>query len=76
MKTLVASAVLCLFCALAGSTRAQTLDLNLPQMGEPADQIMSQREEQALGQRFMLQIRAHLPLVDDIELNQIGRAHV
>jgi predicted Zn-dependent protease len=74
MKTLVATVLLSFFCGLAGSTRAQTLDLNLPQMGEPADQVMSQREEQALGQRFMLQIREHLPLVDDIELNQYVQA--
>ncbi len=70
MKTTIAALLLSFVVAFSGESRAQTLDLNLPQMGEPADQVMSLREEQALGRRFMLQIRAHLPLVDDIELNQ------
>lgn len=44
--------------------------LNLPSMGEPADQVMSPRQEKALGRGFMRQIRQHLKLVDDIELNE------
>lgn len=44
--------------------------LNLPNMGEPADQVMSPRQEKELGRGFMRQIRQHLKLVDDTELNE------
>jgi len=43
--------------------------LNLPQMGEPADLVMSPRDEKRIGRGFMRQIRAHLPLVEDPEVN-------
>ena len=43
--------------------------LNLPQMGEPADVVMSPRDEKRIGRGFMRQIRTHLNLVDDPEVN-------
>lgn len=43
--------------------------LNLPQMGEPADQVMSPRDEQSIGRNYMRQIRQHLVLNTDTELN-------
>ncbi|OED42306.1 hypothetical protein AB833_06530 [Chromatiales bacterium (ex Bugula neritina AB1)] len=43
--------------------------LNLPLMGEPADQVMSPRDELAIGRDYMRQIRQHLNLVSDSELN-------
>ena len=43
---------------------------NLPNMGEPADTALSPVEEQHLGAQFMRQIRAQLPLVKDVQLNE------
>ena len=43
---------------------------NLPNMGEPADSALSPVEEQQLGAQFMRQIRAQLPLVKDVQLNE------
>lgn len=41
----------------------------MPEMGEPADQVMSPRDERKIGRSYMLQIRQHLDLVTDIEVN-------
>lgn len=49
------------------STHAQQ---NLPAMGEPADAALSLVEEQLLGAQFMRQIRAGLPLVRDVQINE------
>ena len=60
---------------LAGSLTASTNlgatnpRLNLPQMGEPADLVMSPREEKRIGRDYMRQIRTHLNLVTDPEVN-------
>lgn len=43
---------------------------NLPNMGEPADNALSPVEEQQLGAEFMRQIRAQLPLIKDVQLNE------
>ena len=43
--------------------------LNLPQMGEPADTVLSPRQEKRLGRSFMRQIRAQLDLITDPEVN-------
>ncbi len=43
---------------------------NLPDMGEPADSALSPLEERELGARFMRQIRAHLPLIRDVQLTE------
>lgn len=43
---------------------------NLPNMGEPADSALSPLEERDLGAQFMRQIRASLPLVRDVQLNE------
>lgn len=43
---------------------------NLPSMGEPADTALSPIEERELGARFMRQIRAQLPLIKDVQLNE------
>lgn len=43
--------------------------LNLPQMGEPADLVMSPRDEKRIGRGYMRQIRTHLDLVTDPEVN-------
>lgn len=43
---------------------------NLPSMGEPADSALSPLEERELGAQFMRQIRARLPLIRDVQLNE------
>lgn len=43
---------------------------NLPIMGEPADSALSPLEERELGAQFMRQIRARLPLIRDVQLNE------
>ncbi len=50
--------------ALSPAAPAQ-LDLSLPDMGEPADQAMTQADEQRLGTEFMRELRRSLPLVED-----------
>lgn len=54
---------------LPGSSAADPT-LNLPQMGEPADQVMSLRDEKRIGRSFMRQIRRQVRLVRDPEVNQ------
>ena len=47
--------------------------LNLPGLGEPADQVMSPRDEKRIGRSFMRQIRAQLDLVTDPEVNDYAQ---
>jgi predicted Zn-dependent protease len=62
-------------CALTGITLvtspvAGSNDrLNLPQMGEPADLVMSPSDEKHIGQGYMRKIRQYLDLVTDTEIN-------
>jgi len=61
-----------LFCGLALSAAAAlTLaQQNLPNMGEPADNALSPIQERALGAGFMRQIRASVPLIRDVQLQE------
>lgn len=43
---------------------------NLPQMGEPVDQTLSPAQERQIGQQFMRQARAQLPIIEDNQLNE------
>jgi len=43
---------------------------NLPSMGEPADTALSPAEEQQLGAQLMRQIRARVPLVQDVQITE------
>ena len=43
---------------------------NLPDIGNSAELLMSPEDERRLGQSFMRQVRAALPLVDDITSNE------
>ena len=56
-------------CATSGAAPQ-----NLPDMGEPADATLSPLEEQRLGDEFMRQIRAGLPLVRDVQLEEYIQA--
>lgn len=48
-----------------GQARAQQ---NLPSMGEPADASLSPRAERQLGEQFMRQVRASVPIIRDAQL--------
>ncbi len=43
---------------------------NLPQIGEPADAALSPALEREIGKSFMRQIRARVPMVRDIQVNE------
>jgi len=68
-KNLVASAMLTSALLATVETSAAYPRLNLPQMGEPADLVMSPRDEKRIGRGYMRQIRTHLNLVRDPEVN-------
>ena len=63
-------AALVLGALLAFSLSSVFGQQNLPDMGEPADSALSPVEEQQLGAQFMRQIRAQLPLIKDVQLNE------
>lgn len=65
-----ALANLLLGMALCMSVATVNAQQNLPSMGEPADNALSPVEERELGAQFMRQIRASLPLVRDVQLNE------
>lgn len=48
---------------------AQDEQVNLPNMGDPADQILSPAQERALGEAFMRQVGARLQTIDDPLVN-------
>lgn len=64
LKRLALLILLC-FCL---SARAG-VDLSLPDIGDPASQVMTPTEEQQLGQQMMNEVRRQLPLGTDPELN-------
>ncbi|HET8701705.1 MAG TPA: M48 family metalloprotease [Nitrococcus sp.] len=45
------------------------LDVPLPDIGDPANQVMNPTEEQQLGQQMMNEVRRQLSLDDDPEIN-------
>lgn len=57
-------------CALAVTVRADTLNLDLPDMGDAAGGALSPQQEERLGEAFMREIRQSLKIVDDPELNE------
>jgi predicted Zn-dependent protease len=65
-KTAVFFAALCL--ALAAMSPAA--EINLPDMGSPADAVLSKNDEQQLGRAIMRQIRASGELVEDPQINE------
>ena len=56
---------LLMLVSLASSVFAKQ---NLPGLGEPADASLSPAAELKLGKRFMRQIRAQVPLIEDIQV--------
>ena len=41
----------------------------LPDLGDPADAIITPEEEYKLGQQLLVDVRNQLPMIDDAELN-------
>jgi predicted Zn-dependent protease len=68
-------ATACLHLAVGGSARAN--DIKLPDMGSPADAILSKNEENRFGRAIMAQIRMSGQVVEDPlmteYINEIGR---
>jgi predicted Zn-dependent protease len=68
-------ATACLHLAVGGSARAD--DIKLPDMGSPADAILSKNEENRFGRAIMAQIRMSGQVVEDPlmteYINEIGR---
>ncbi len=69
------SALLAMLFALLGFVVISSAPLrpalatqNLPSMGEPADASLSPRAERQLGERFMRQVRASVPIIRDVQL--------
>ena len=69
----ISLATLCALLIGVGAASSSTIayaQQNLPNMGEPADNALSPLEERELGAEFMRQIRASLPLVRDVQLEE------
>ncbi len=59
-----------LLCALLPLCQPATAIDNLPRMGEPVDQSLSPLEERKIGEQFMRQAQASLPIVEDYQANE------
>ena len=44
-------------------------DINLPDMGSPADAVLSKTDEAQIGRSIMQQIRASGTIIDDPQIN-------
>ncbi|MEX0709154.1 MAG: M48 family metalloprotease [Woeseia sp.] len=62
----------CALLALAGG-RASAADINLPDMGSPADAVLSKSHEAQLGRSIMQSIRASGQVVEDPLVNEYIR---
>lgn len=49
-------------------SRESGAEISLPDIGDPSGAVLSQVDEQALGEAFMREIRAQLDIVDDPEI--------
>ncbi|WP_018719344.1 M48 family metalloprotease [Arhodomonas aquaeolei] len=63
-RTLLRALIIATGIAAAAPAGA-ALDLSLPDMGDPADQVMTPAREREIGQRMMGEIRREASLVDD-----------
>ncbi len=72
-KRSLTTAITCALLGIAisaGPTASSYERLNLPQMGEPADLVMSPSDEKHIGRDYMRKIRQYLDLVTDTEINR------
>ena len=58
--------LLLILCGLCGSSAA----IELPDIGASAGAIMSPQQEQQLGEAFVRQLRQHVDIIDDIQVNE------
>ncbi|MCP4409284.1 MAG: M48 family metallopeptidase [Gammaproteobacteria bacterium] len=56
-------------CLPFSTTHSRQEDIRLPDIGDPANQVLSPAEERQLGSDILGQIRSSLNVVDDPELN-------
>ncbi|MCG2633630.1 MAG: M48 family metalloprotease [Gammaproteobacteria bacterium] len=63
-------ATLLLWLLLAAMGTQAWAEINLPNIGDGTSALLSPEEERRIGQLFMRQVRAQLPLIDDLELNR------
>ena len=65
----ILAVLLCILCtALPGLPLARALEVQLPEMGDPADTVLSPSEERKLGAIIEAQIRNQMPVLEDPEL--------
>lgn len=64
----IALAAATALCVITGAMAASPGDLDLPQIGEPADNTMSPSQEKQLGQRVMAQLYSGGYMLEDPEL--------
>lgn len=68
-RLVACSALLVMLLTLLMSVNGQAQN-QLPNMGEPADNALSPLEERAIGAQLMRSIRAQLPLVRDVQIEE------
>ena len=68
IKYLLLTLLLAVACDSAAASYSDVED-NLPTIGDPANQVLTPREEAQLGRELLTQLRRELPILDDVELN-------
>lgn len=71
--TRVCGAVILAVMLAGNAVLARDDALRLPELGDPASQVLSLAEEQRLGKRLMRQVRQRAPMVDDPQVRQYVR---
>ena len=69
-SALVSLLAVTLFLVISTVWPSANAQQNLPNMGEPADSALSPIEEKLLGAQFMRQIRATMPLIRDVQVEE------
>ena len=67
LVVIIASALILSFSQVR--IRADTNRILLPDIGDPASAVLSRAEEQRMARVILTQVRAHLPVMSDPELN-------
>ncbi len=68
MRHLLPTLILSILCGSAAGNYANALD-DLPTIGDPANRVITSRQEYELGQELLIQLRHELPIIEDVELN-------
>ena len=70
MKQYLLRLVLLLACTPVPLAYADILNLNLPDIGDTSGSVISPQEERHLGEAFMREVRRHVTILDDPEVNE------